>query len=96
MKMETEILDEVFAVIEDRRDSPRQASYVSGLLAKGEAEVIRKFGEEAGELSVAAKGDDKANVIHEAADVVFHSMVILAAKGVQLDEVMEELRQRRR
>lgn len=94
--METEILDEVFAVIEDRRNSPMQASYVSGLLAKGEAEVIRKFGEEAGELSVAAKGDDKANIIHEAADVVFHVMVLLAAKGVRLDEVMEELRQRRR
>ncbi len=96
MKMGTEILDEVFAVIEDRRDSPRQASYVSGLLAKGEAEVIRKFGEEAGELSVAAKGDEKAKIIHEAADVVFHLMVILAAKGVRLDEVMEELRRRRR
>ena len=94
--METEILDEVFAVIEDRRDNPRQASYVSGLLAKGEAEVIRKFEEEAGELSVAAKGDEKTNVIHEAADVVFHVMVLLAAKGVQLDEVMEELKQRRR
>lgn len=96
MKMETEILDEVFAVIEDRRNSPRQASYVSGLLAKGEAEVIRKFVEEAGELSVAAKGDEKAKIIHEAADVVFHLMVILAAKGVRLDEVMGELRRRRR
>ena len=96
MKMGTEILDEVFAVIEERRDSPRQASYVSGLLAKGEAEVIRKFGEEAGELSVAAKGDDKANIIHEAADVVFHMMVLLAANGVRLDDVMEELRRRRR
>jgi len=94
--METEILDEVFAVIEDRRDRPRQASYVSGLLAKGEDEVIGKFGEEAGELRVAAKSDDKANIIHEAADVVFHLMVILAAKGVRLDEVMEELRRRRR
>ncbi len=94
--METEILDEVFAVIEDRRDSPMQASYVSGLLAKGESEVIRKFGEEAGELSVAAKSDEKTKIIHEAADVVFHVMVILAAKDVRLDEVMEELRQRRR
>ncbi len=96
MKVETEILDEVFAVIEDRRDSPRQDSYVSGLLAKGEAEVIRKFGEEADELKVAAKDDEKAKIIHEAADVVFHVMVLLAAKGVRLDEVMEELRRRRR
>lgn len=94
--MGTEILDEVFTVIEDRRDNPKRGSYVSGLLAKGEAEVIEKFGEEAGELSVAAKGDEKANTIHEAADAVFHMMVLLAAKGVRLDEVMEELRRRRR
>ncbi len=94
--MGTEILDEVFNVIEDRREKPRRGSYVSGLLAKGEAEVIGKFEEEAGELSVAAKGDEKADTIHEAADVVFHLMVLLAAKGIRLDEVMEELRRRRR
>jgi phosphoribosyl-ATP pyrophosphohydrolase len=94
--MGTEVLDEVFAVIEDRRDNPKRGSYVSGLLAKGEAEVIGKFEEEAGELSVAAKGDEKAEIIHEAADVVFHVVVLLAAKGVRLDEVMEELRRRRR
>jgi len=89
-------LDEVFAVIEDRRNSPRQTSYVSGLLAKGESEVIRKFEEEASELGAAAKGDEKAKIIHEAADVLFHVMVLLAAKGVRLDDVMEELRRRRR
>lgn len=94
--MGTEILDEVFTVIEDRRDNPKKGSYVSGLLEKGETEVIEKFEEEAGELSVAAKGDEKANTIHEAADVVFHLMVLLAANGIRLDEVMEELRRRRR
>ena len=94
--MGTEVLDEVFAVIEDRRDNPKQESYVSSLLAKGEAKVIGKFEEEVGELSFAAKGDEKVETIHEAADVVFHLMVLLAAKGVRLDEVMEELRQRRR
>ena len=94
--MKTEILDKVFTVIEDRRDNPKRSSYVSGLLAKGEAEVIEKFEEEAGELSVAAKSDEKADTIHEAADVIFHLMVLLAAKGVRLDEVMEELRRRRR
>jgi len=94
--MGTEILDEVFAVIEDRRDNPKEGSYVSGLLAKGKAEVIGKFEEEAGEFSAAAKGDEKAKIIHEAADVMFHVMMLLAAKGVRLDEVMEELRRRRR
>jgi phosphoribosyl-ATP pyrophosphohydrolase len=94
--MGTEILDEVFAVIEDRRDNPKQASYVSSLMAKGEAGVIGKFEEEAVELSVAAKGVERAKIVHEAADVIFHVMVLLAAKGVRLDEVMEELRRRRR
>lgn len=96
MKMGTEILDEVFTVIEDRRDNPKKGSYVSSLLANGEAKVIGKFEEEAGELSLAAKGDEKANTIHEAADVVFHLMVLLAAKGIRMDEVMEELKRRRR
>ncbi len=94
--MGTEILDEVFNVIEDRREKPRRSSYVSGLLAKGEAEVIGKFEEEADELSIAAKGCEKANTIHEAADVIFHLIVLLAAKGIRLDEVMEELKRRRR
>jgi phosphoribosyl-ATP pyrophosphohydrolase len=94
--MGTEILDEVFTVIEDRRNNPKKGSYVSGLLAEGETKVIEKFEEEAGELSVAAKGDEKTNIVHEAADVVFHLMVLLAAKGIRLDDVMEELRQRRR
>jgi len=94
--MGTEILDEVFTVIEDRRNNPKKGSYVSSLLAEGEAKVIGKFEEEAGELSVAAKGDEKANTIHETADVVFHLMVLLAAKGIRIDEVMEELRRRRR
>jgi len=96
VKMGTEILDEVFTVIEDRRNNPKKGSYVSSLLAEGETKVIEKFEEEAGELSVAAKGDEKANTIHETTDVVFHLMVLLAATGIRLDEVMEELRRRRR
>jgi len=96
VKMGTEILDEVFTVIEDRRNNPKKGSYVSSLLAEGETKVIEKFEEEAGELSVAAKGDEKANTIHETTDVVFHLMVLRAATGIRLDDVMEELRRRRR
>ncbi|HID61050.1 MAG TPA: phosphoribosyl-ATP diphosphatase [Hadesarchaea archaeon] len=90
--MGTEILDEVFAVIEDRRDKPKSGSYVSGLLASGK--VSEKIEEEAGELIEAGKGEDKQATVHEAADLIFHTMVLLAAKGIKLDEVMEELRRR--
>ncbi len=94
MKRGTEILDEVFAVIEDRRDRPKQGSYVSGLLASGK--MSEKIEEEAVELIEAGKGDDKQAITHEAADLIFHAMVLLAAKGVKLEKIMEELRRRRR
>jgi len=94
--MGTEILDEVFAVIENRRDNPRKGSYVASLLASGEDKVVGKIEEEAGELVKASRGEDKQEIIHEAADLIFHVMVVLAAKGVQLNEVMEELKRRRR
>jgi phosphoribosyl-ATP pyrophosphohydrolase len=92
--MGTEVLDEVFAVIEERRDRPREGSYVSSLLASGRAS--EKVDEEARELIEAAKVGDKREIVHEAADLIFHTMVLLAAKGVKLEEVMEELRRRRR
>ncbi len=92
--MGTEILDEVFAVIEDRRDNPKKGSYVSGLLASGG--VLEKIEEEAEELVEAGEGENRQALVHETADLIFHAMVLLAAKGVKLEEVMEELRRRRR
>lgn len=92
--MGTEILDEIFAVIEERRDRPKDSSYVSSLLANNRE--IEKIDEEACELIEAAKGSEKGPIVHEAADLLFHTMVLLAAKGVKLDEVMEELKRRRR
>ncbi len=94
--MGTEVLDEVFAVVEDRMKNPRQGSYVSGLLAKGEGAILEKIDEEARELIGASEGGDRQEIVHEAADLIFHTMVLLAAKGVKLEEVMEELKRRRR
>ncbi len=92
--MGTKILDQVFVVIEDRRDNPKRESYVSGLLER--EEVMDKVKEESDELIEAARGGDKREIVHEAADLIFHTMVLLAAKGVKLDEVMDELKRRRR
>jgi phosphoribosyl-ATP pyrophosphohydrolase len=92
--MGTEILDEVFAVIEERRERPREGSYVLSLLASGRA--FEKVDEETRELIEAAQSGNKREIVHEAADLIFHTMVLLAAKGVKLEEVMEELRRRRR
>ena len=94
--MTTEILEEVFEVIKDRRDNPREDSYVSSLLDHGEEKVLGKVREESLELLEAAEEKDKGEIIHESADIIFHVMVLLAAKDIEFEEVMEELRGRRK
>lgn len=92
--MGTEILDEVFRIIEDRRLNPKPGSYVSRLFESGRA--AEKVREEAEELLEASAKGEKSGMVHEAADLIFHTMVLLAEKGVRLEEVMEELKRRRR
>lgn len=94
--MGTEILNEVFKVIKDRRENPREDSYVSSLLGQGKERILEKVREESLELQKAVDGEDEEEIVHEAADTVFHVMVLLAAEGVELEEVMEELKRRRK
>lgn len=93
--MSTEILEEVFEVIEDRKENPRDDSYVTSLLREGEDKIYEKIREETEELIEASEVAESDEIIHESADVVFHVMVLLGAEDVDLEEVMEELRGRR-
>ena len=93
---DSKILDEVFMVVKDRRDNPKPESYVSGLMAKGLSSILAKISEESAELLEAAEVKDKAEIVHEAADLIFHVLVLLAYKGVELEEVFRELKRRRR
>ncbi|MEM2878197.1 MAG: phosphoribosyl-ATP diphosphatase [Candidatus Hadarchaeales archaeon] len=92
--MGSEILDEIFAVIMDRIKNPRPDSYVCRVLSEGMA--ADKVEEESRELLEAADGGGKDEIIHEAADLIFHVMVLLAKTGVRLDEVMKELERRKK
>ena len=93
--MDLEVLREVFEVIEDRRDNPKPDSYVSGLISKDLEKILKKIGEETTELTLAATGSDKDSLVHEAADLIFHVMILLAYKRVPLAAVLNELRRRR-
>jgi phosphoribosyl-ATP pyrophosphohydrolase len=74
-----------------------QGSYVAGLLAKGEAAVCRKIGEEATEVVTAALGGEgDARVVSEVADLWFHTLVLLGKRGIPLRDVLEELARRHR
>lgn len=89
-----DILDRLEATIAARRAGDPAASYVAALTARGRAHLARKFGEEAVEMVIAGLGDDRAALVGEAADTIFHLMVLLADAGVPLADVRAELARR--
>ena len=90
------VLDELFAVIQARRAQPVEGSYTARLLAAGEDEIVKKIGEEAVEVILAVKGQGDARVISESADLLYHLLVLLAVRGLTLEQVEAELARRRR
>lgn len=89
-----DILTRLEATIAERRSGDPSASYVAKLSARGVPKIAQKVGEEAVETVIAAMADDRAGLVGEAADLVFHLMVLLAAKQVPLAEVLAELQRR--
>ena len=83
-------------VIQQRRDDPSAESYTSSLFRKGINKVAQKVGEEAVELVIEAKDDNEELFLNEAADLLFHYLVLLAAKGYAWADVLEVLRGRHR
>src|SRR5574337_959696 len=88
------ILQQIFEVIKDRQARPQPGSYVSGLFSKGQDQILKKVGEEAAELLVASKNGHPEEIIYEAADLWFHTLVLLGYHGIAPSEVARELRKR--
>lgn len=87
-------LQQLEKIIHERRDNPTDKSYTSSLFQRGINKVAQKVGEEAVELVIEAKDDNKDLFMGEAADLLYHYLVLLAAKGYTLEEVLEVLRAR--
>lgn len=86
-------LEELFAVIEDRKETLPEDSYTASLFTheKGENAVLEKLGEEVTEVVLAAKDDDREEIAHESADIVYHLLVLLAMKDMELKDLVAEL-----
>ena len=95
--MTDDVLDDLFAVIEDRKANLPENSYTASLFTheKGENAVLEKLGEESTELLLAAKDDDHEEIAHESADIVYHLLVLLAMKEMDLADLRDELADRR-
>jgi phosphoribosyl-ATP pyrophosphohydrolase len=87
-------LEKLAAVIDARKAADPGSSYVAGLFDKGMNSILKKIGEEAAETIVAAKEPDDAQLVHETADLWFHTLVMLAARGLGPGAVLAELERR--
>ncbi|EON76558.1 Phosphoribosyl-AMP cyclohydrolase [Lunatimonas lonarensis] len=90
-RSKTYFIDHLRAIIKDRKNRPSDSSYTASLFAKGINKVAQKVGEEAVEIVIESKDDNKELFLGEAADLLFHYLVLLEAKGYELDEVMQVL-----
>ena len=90
----SDVLARLAETFEQRKNGDPASSYVAGLLAGGEDAILKKVGEESIEFVLAAKGDDNAHLIAEAADVWFHMLVLLSHKGLGPNDILNELNRR--
>ncbi|MGI5920060.1 MAG: bifunctional phosphoribosyl-AMP cyclohydrolase/phosphoribosyl-ATP diphosphatase HisIE [Christensenellales bacterium] len=89
------IIDELFAVIQDRKANPKEGSYTNYLFNKGIDKILKKVGEEAAEVIIAAKNDEPDEIRYETADLLYHLLVMLCERGMTPAEVFAELEKRR-
>ncbi len=89
------IIEELFAVIEDRKANPVEGSYTNYLFDKGVDKISKKIGEEAVETAIAAAHNDKAETVNEIADLVYHLLVLMGKMDISLEDVETELKSRR-
>lgn len=90
----SDTLQQLAAVLEARKDEDPDKSYVASLYAKGMDKILKKVGEESTEVVIAAKDNDKEQIIYETADLWFHTLVMLAHAGLGPDDVLKELERR--
>ena len=94
MSTDISFLSRLEEIITTRIDNPSEDSYVSQLVASGDKRVAQKLGEEAVELSLAAVAGDSQEQLNEAADLIFHLLVLLKSKNLTLQDVAVTLQQR--
>lgn len=88
------VLEDVYSIILDRKDHPKEGSYTNYLYDKGIDKILKKLGEEATEIIIAAKNPDAEEIKYEISDFIYHLMVLMAEKGVTWEDITQELSQR--
>ena len=92
----SDVLEQLLALLQERKANPSPESYTTRLLAAGEDEIVKKIGEEAIEVILAAKGQGNQRIVEETADLLYHLLVLLVARGLTWADVQAELARRQK
>lgn len=92
--MAQQTLNELYEIIKNRKAQPKEGSYTNYLFDKGLDKILKKVGEEATEVVIAAKNEEPQELVYETADVLYHLLVLLVETGVSYEAILEELASR--
>jgi len=92
--MSSDFLNELAAVIQQRKQADPEESYTAGMYHRGQDQILKKLGEEITETIIASKSGENDSIIHEVADLWFHSLILLSYHNLSPDRVIDELKQR--
>ncbi|PGZ95885.1 phosphoribosyl-ATP diphosphatase [Bacillus pseudomycoides] len=90
----SDVLQQLYETIQQRKENPISESYTNYLFTKGEDKILKKLGEECTEVVIAAKNNEKDELIKEVVDFTYHCLVLLVEKNISLQEIVEELNKR--
>lgn len=90
-----QVLEELYLVVKDRKENPREGSYTCYLFEKGLDKILKKLGEETAETIIAAKNPGSKELVCEISDFLYHLVVLLVEKDIPLEEIYRELQRRK-
>lgn len=89
------IVEQLYEVIQERKNNPVEGSYTSYLFEKGIDKILKKVGEEATEVIIASKNNNNSEEVSEICDLIYHLMVLMANQGIAIEDIAQELDKRR-
>ncbi len=89
------IMTELYEIIKDRKENPKEGSYTNYLFAKGTDKILKKIGEESAEVIISSKDSSNDETIYEISDLLYHLFVLMVEKGIKLEDIYKELKRRR-
>jgi phosphoribosyl-ATP pyrophosphohydrolase len=93
---ENNVVQELYEIIGERKGNPIEGSYTSYLFEEGLDKILKKIGEESAEVIISAKNDDQKEIVLEISDLFYHTLVLMALKGIKVEDIVDELETRRK